>query len=147
MKNPNDESRWMPPMEYAGEGYWIDADMVGHGAHFYQPHVCDPAQVEAWVERLQRIADATGDSTKLDEVNIRQARNEANQESARAAAEKYDCSQCGAQVGHPCISMSNKKQGGGKPTKWPHPVRLELSGWRDWRDDVNSDDSAAPAQG
>jgi hypothetical protein len=148
MRNPNEPDRWMPPMEYAGEGFWIDAEMVGHGAHFYRPHVCDPAQVEAWIARLERIAQVTGDSADLDEVNMREARNQANQESARAAAEKYECNQCGAQVGHPCISQAKGVSTAGKPTKWPHPRRLELSGWRDWRDDVSSDTSATgPTQG
>lgn len=148
MKSPNDPGRWMPPMEYAGEGYWVDSEMVGHGAHFYQPHVCDPAQVEAWIARLQRIADATGDSTKLDEIDIRAARKQADQESARKAAEKYDCDQCGAVAGKPCLSKA-KGQGLGNPTKWPHPDRLAKSDWRDWRNEGDdSDDRAArPTQG
>ena len=136
-RSPNNESKWMPPMEYMGEGFWVDEEMVGHHAHFYQAHVCDPDQVEKWHERLERIAEVTGDehdAQRLAEVDVRAARRQADQESARAAARKFACPTCDARKNHNCISKASTKQGGGKETLWPHPARLALTDWYEQRE-------------
>lgn len=122
-------------MEYSGEGFWVDENMVGHHAHFYQAHVCDPKTMAKWRQRLEQIAEITGDpedEQRIADIDLRQARNEADQESARAAAEKFACARCNAQVGHPCIHLGSG-QSAGKSTLWPHKQRLMLTNWYEQR--------------
>lgn len=139
-KNSNaDQSgkEWLPPLEYADEGYWVDDEMVGHRVHFYKPHVCDPEQVEKWHARLERIAEVTGDAgdaERLAAVDIRAARRQADQESARRAAQKFSCPQCKAKKNYPCLNQSKGAEGFGKPTLWPHPGRLALTDWYEQRE-------------
>lgn len=136
-RSPNDDTKWMPPMEYKGEGFWIDEDMVGHHVHIYGPHVCDPDEVAKWQDRLERIAEVTGDPEDIQrvaDVDLRAARRQADQESARAAARKFTCPACDAKKNHDCVNRSKgKNPGAGKPTLWPHPARLALTDWYEQR--------------
>lgn len=127
LKRDDNLERWMPPMEFAGGAYIKGDDGEAIEVVTYRPHICDPDKVEAWIERLRRMGELTGDTSELDSTVARQAAREREQEAARKLAETINCDVCGSVGGTPCVSLSSKKQGGGTPTKWPHPQRLELA--------------------
>lgn len=56
-KLERDHERFLPPLEFAGEFFIIDADGVGVKVMGYRRHICDPDKVRAWQALQQELAD------------------------------------------------------------------------------------------
>jgi len=56
-KLERDHERFLPPLEFAGEGFILDADRVGIKVQVYREHVCDPKKVRAWQKRVTDLVN------------------------------------------------------------------------------------------
>lgn len=136
VKGGRRKERFMPPLEFVGN-YTIlvlddDGDEVGTDVACYQVHTCDPDKMLAWRERLARVKEIKDLPPILVEAdrplsNWKIAR-ERDQENARAAAEKRDCTTCGAIEGEFCFNLSIFKRTHEKvPTNMPHASRIDYT--------------------
>jgi hypothetical protein len=126
---PDNPDRWLPPLEYAGEFLFRTEADTFIEAPGYQTHVCDPAQVVAWKERLQRIED---ESEKLVKVarrltiqpnRIDAVEQEHNRLLLYEESMKYECPKCLVPEGVPCINLNRGHINEGEPTRYPHKER------------------------
>ena len=123
LRRPDDLDRYLPPMEYAGEGYVKDAETgAGIYRHIYRTHLCDPEKIIEWQDYQQRLAEAKGE-----EYTPYDAARERERENLWELALKVACRRCSRLPGEKCISLSvrNVNQGIEEETKNPHPQRIE----------------------
>lgn len=116
----------MPPLEYAGEFYFINEEGAAILSHAYQPHYCDPDKVEAYQEQLRRIAKAKGIEYD-EEQNAWEAAKEMRREEQWAVALKVPCRRCEEPAGKKChrLDLRFRKTGELVETLNPHPERVE----------------------
>lgn len=131
-KRDDDPDRYMPPLEPTGGAYTIDKDGIGVWVQTYQPHNCDPDDVAAWMDRLNRLDAARseragGDFYDTDNSLAYAAAREQRQEEQWAVALLVDCTRCLQPAGDKCISMAqhHRKNGEQVYVNNPHPQRLE----------------------
>jgi hypothetical protein len=125
-KRDDDESRFMPPMELAGEGYIIDPEDKS-GMHLvwryiYRPHMRDPAAVIEWQRYQEQLSEAKGE-----EVGVYEAVKTRSQDEQWDVALLVACTKCHMLPGERCVSQQKHLQKTGEiiNTNWPHPERLE----------------------
>lgn len=128
LRRPDDMDRFLPPMEYAGEGY-IGVDGCGVYGTLYKAHLCDPEKVLAWIDYQKRLAVAKGEEfTPLDAARQRE------REDLWTLALTVACPRCDAAVNVKCHSLAQHKikQGIKEETLNPHPERIEHAlAWKD----------------
>lgn len=122
LKRSDDSDRYLPPMEYAGEGYVRNAEGEGEYRHIYRVHFCDPDAMIQWQDYQRRLAEAKGE-----EFTPYDAARERERENLWELALTVACSRCNRLPGEKCISLAQSKvnQGIEEETKNPHPQRLD----------------------
>jgi hypothetical protein len=126
-----DPTRWLPPLEYAGEGFVLSTsdDSEDHFAsevHVYKLHRCDPDKVLAWQEYTERMADIQGTAPPGPSYALARERD---RENAWEQALKKPCPRCGVAKKVKCKSLGTvakkkeKESGEITETRWPHPER------------------------
>lgn len=122
MRRDDDPERFMPPMEYAGEGYVRDKDGAAQYHHIYRLHNCDPDAILEWRDYQQRLAAAKGE-----EYTPYDAARERERENLWEIALTVACRRCNRLPGEKCVSLSQQKVKAGieEETKNPHPERIE----------------------
>lgn len=123
LRREDDTSRFLPPMEYAGEVYVRDEkDGSAKRVHAYRMHLCDPDAILAWNDYQQRLAAAKGE-----EFTPYDAARERERESLWELALTVACRRCNRLPNEKCVSLSTKnvKAGIEEETKNPHPQRIE----------------------
>lgn len=119
----DDPSRFMPPLESAGQAYIIGEDGSAIMVSVYQIHNCDPDKVIAWLEYQRKLAAAKGESfTEMDNWAVAR---EQKREERWTAALQIDCPRCGSLAGTKCCDLAKKRRGIDSDTNNPHPARLE----------------------
>lgn len=126
-RRDDDNTRWNPPLEFAGTFYIIDEAGAAIQVTGYQIHNCDPDQMEAWLERCRRVAELKGGD--MDSLEVRAVKAEMDREQVWAVALKNECSYCGAKKNEKCHSMAlvHRKKNLIVEIKNPHPGRLDLA--------------------
>jgi len=121
LKRPDDSERFLPPMEYAGEGYVRNADGEGEYRHIYRQHMCDPDALVEWQDYQRRLAAAKGE-----EYTPYDAARERERENMWERALTVACRRCNRRPNEKCISLavSKVKAGIEEETLNPHPQRI-----------------------
>lgn len=70
-------------------------------------------------ERFSLVLDASAESAYRE--------RERQREQALVTAESFVCPKCSAEVGQRCVSLLDRKEGGGTFTRWPHGERQVLA--------------------
>lgn len=124
-RREDDETRWNPPLEYAGNFYIIDESGAAIQVTGYKIHYCDPDRMEAWQERCRRIAEMQGGDMSKVETQVVAA--DMRREEQWEVALKVECETCEAKVNEKCHSMArtHRKNDEIVPVLNPHPRRLE----------------------
>lgn len=124
-KRPDDDSRFLPPLEYVGEVYLLDGkgkDKTGEQRHAYRIHQCDPDRIIEWQDYQHRLAEAKGE----DYTPYAAAREKENEEMWNQVLH-VSCPRCDRDVGEKCISLARHllKTGEIVECRNPHPARIE----------------------
>lgn len=124
VKRDDDDSRWMPPLEFAGHFYIITESGNAIWTSVYRRHNCDPDKIEAWQEYTAKIAALKESTPNLPSSAWAVAR-ERRREDTNKIANTVKCPSCEAPVGHQCYNRTVlKKTGEIVETRNPHPARL-----------------------
>lgn len=125
-KREDDDTRFRPPLEFAGMGYIIDADGVAIYVSIYRDHICDPDTVRAWMDHRRALAAAKGEA--LDEIEDDEARiaaRERDRQDQLILAATVECDTCEEPAGYGCINLSLwKRKQVREETRFPHASRL-----------------------
>lgn len=123
-KRSDDDSRWLPPLEYVGEVFMIDSSGAAVQIHGYRRHDCDPDAIIAWQDYQQRLAEAKGEV-----FTPYQAARERDKELVWEIALKVVCPRCDAKKKEKCRSMqlTHRRTGEVVYITNPHPARLGLA--------------------
>lgn len=136
VRRAEDPERFMPPLEYAGEGIIITGgdspeSALGSQVHVYKIHRCDPDTMEEWQRYCARMADLKGQAPPETPYQMMRERD---RESAWEEAIKKPCPKCGVPKKVRCKSLGvhakklEKQTGEVTETRWPHPERWTKDG-------------------
>jgi hypothetical protein len=122
LRRDDDESRFLPPMEYAGEVYIKGENGTAQRVHGYRQHLCDPDAIIAWQDYQRRLAEAKGE-----EYTPYDAARERERENMWDLALAVTCRRCHSTPGEKCYSQQVRlvKAGIKEETRNPHPERIE----------------------
>lgn len=125
VRRADDNDRWMPPLEFAGQAIIIQDDEAVF-VSTYRRHECNPEEIKAWLELKRQQAEAKGYS--LEDIDAHEERiiaRERDREEVNSHAMSVECKVCKATVGEMCMSLPWLKKGTKRYNKNPHPPRIE----------------------
>jgi hypothetical protein len=127
VRRDDDETRWAPPIEFAGHFFILTEDGKAVYTACYRRHECDPEKIEAWQAYQRRIAELKNSEPEQPK-NMWEVARARRREEASKLANAVACPSCGADVGQQCMNRTTlKKTGEVAPTLNPHPERLRLA--------------------
>lgn len=118
----DDPERFIPPLELVGMYTIIDADGIGIEVPCFQPHVCNPTDVEDWQRRLRELEVQREAGVAVTPTQAYAARAQERREEAWREALQVECPKCKATVGEFCTNLSAVNTG--QPIKYPHEARV-----------------------
>lgn len=101
-----------PPLEPIDPVLIIDRKGVVREVGAYKTHVCLAAAVAEWTPLTPE---------QLRERSAEQ--HELRKQDFTDDAETRPCAKCGAEIGHPCLNLTQLRRGIQQPTSWPHYER------------------------
>lgn len=130
-RRDDDSTKWLPPLEFAGQAYIFGEDDAAILVNTYRPHNCDPDKVEAWQEYKARLAEIEARQVEtpspipsgMTDWEIAKQRRE---EEVWEDALKRKCPKCDAKKGVKCHKLDHKFKATGElvETKMPHSERI-----------------------
>lgn len=129
-RRDDEPSRFMPPLEPAGQAYILSEDGAAVYVTIYQVHNCDPDKMLAWQDYQARLSEIKSRETvTVENMSAWEVAGERGREEAWGNALRFECPTCSQPVGERCRDMSRKyiKTGELVFTKNPHPARLKLA--------------------
>lgn len=124
-RRPDDPTRFLPPLEYLGEVYFLTGkgdERVAQQEHGYRIHACDPDRIVEWQDYQHRLAEAKGEVY----TPYAAAREKENEELWNQVLH-VECPRCERGVDEKCIKLTRQliKTGEIQECRNPHPARIE----------------------